>query len=144
VQGFLLAICLIPDHARFQSMQHSRLRLIAVSVAAIIYDVSARVARWFEKTPPPTVGDANKIVLQDGDALLAIIKDGKVLFHTPNIALSHAEFVRRSTGTLPVGAWIGTIRKFGGSLFVLNSKTFYGNQLPPSQPIIDAVRTLFC
>ena len=51
------------------------------------------------------------IQLQDGDSRLAIVQAGKVIAHTSNIALSHAEFVRRTFGELPEGAWVGTIQK---------------------------------
>ena len=82
-------------------------------------------------------------VLREGDARLAVVLDGKVLVHTSDVSLSHAEFVRRTLGSLPRGAWVGTLRKSGGEVVVMNSRTFYGNQLPAPQDIADAVRAEF-
>jgi hypothetical protein len=84
-----------------------------------------------------------QVQLQDGDTLLAIVNDGKVTVHSWDIALSHAEFVRRTLGALPVGAWVGTIRKADGEVTPFNSRTFYGNQLPAPREVVDAVRTMF-
>lgn len=83
------------------------------------------------------------ISLRDGDTLLAIVQDGQVTAHTRDIALSHAEFVGRTLGKLPDGAWVGTIRKANGEVLPYNSRTFYGNQLPASNEVIDAVRAVF-
>jgi hypothetical protein len=38
---------------------------------------------------------------------------------------------------------VGTIRKAGGVVMALNSRTFYGNQVPAPQSVIDAVRVAF-
>ncbi|MFO0968488.1 MAG: hypothetical protein U0793_34180 [Gemmataceae bacterium] len=86
---------------------------------------------------------ATPIQLEDGNTLLAIVKDGKVIAHTRDIALSHAEFVRRTMGERPKGAWVGTIRKASGEVMPFNSRTFYGNQLPAAQDVVDAVRAMF-
>jgi hypothetical protein len=83
------------------------------------------------------------IQLRDGDTLLAVAKDGVVVAHTWDIALSHAEFVRRTFGSLPEGAWIGTIRKGDDEVTPFNSRTFYGNQLPAPADVIRAVRAMF-
>jgi hypothetical protein len=83
------------------------------------------------------------VQLRDGDTLLAIVQDGKVTAHTWDIALSHAEFVRRTLGALPAGAWVGTIRKADGAVTPFNSRTFYGNQLPAPPEVVEAVRALF-
>jgi hypothetical protein len=83
------------------------------------------------------------IALRDGDALLAIVKDGAIAAHTRDIALSHAEFVRRTLGTLPAGVWVGTIRKTDGEVMPFNSRTFYGNQLPAPEAVVAAVRAVF-
>jgi hypothetical protein len=82
------------------------------------------------------------VQLRDGDTLLAVVKDGQVTVHSWDIALSHAEFVRRTLGELPRGAWVGTIRKANGEVMPLNSRTFYGNQLPAPQAVLDAVRAI--
>ena len=84
-----------------------------------------------------------RVQLRNGDTLLAIVSDGSVVHHTRDVALSHAEFVKRTVGTLPPGAWVGTIRKASDEVMAVNSRTFYGNQLPPSQEVIDAVRAVF-
>ena len=81
--------------------------------------------------------------LKDGDSLLVIVKDGKVIAHTWNISLSHAEFVRRTFGELAPGAWVGTIAKTDGEVMSFNSRTFYGNQLPAPKEAWDAVKAMF-
>jgi hypothetical protein len=47
---------------------------------------------------------SEKIKMRDGDAILIMVKDGLVIHHTFNMALPHAEFVKRATGKLPDGA----------------------------------------
>jgi hypothetical protein len=81
--------------------------------------------------------------LRDGDSLLISVKSGVIIAQTFDIALSHAEFVKRTLGTLPEGAWVGTLRKTGREVWALNSKTFYGNQLPAPQDVQDSVRAAF-
>lgn len=81
--------------------------------------------------------------LREGDACLVIVKGGEVLFHTSDVALSHAEFVSRTSGTLPDGAWVGTIRKCNGEIVALSSRTFYGNQLPAPPEVADAIHAAF-
>jgi hypothetical protein len=81
--------------------------------------------------------------LRDGDTLLASVQNGAMIAHTFDIALSHAEFVKRSLGRLPEGAWVGTIRKTGREVVAVNSKTFYGNQLPAPHEVQLAVRAKF-
>ena len=41
------------------------------------------------------------VQMRDGDCILVIVKDGKVIYWTWNMALPHVEFVRRTTGTRP-------------------------------------------
>ena len=43
-------------------------------------------------------------MLQDGDVLLVMVRDGKVFHHSQNLGLPHVEFVRRKTGGGPEGA----------------------------------------
>ena len=81
--------------------------------------------------------------LRDGDTLLASVKDGELIAHTFDVVLSHAEFVKRSLGSLPDGAWVGTIRKSGRQVIAVNSRTFYGNQLPAPQTVLDVVKKHF-
>ena len=83
------------------------------------------------------------IVLREGEAHLVVVMAGKVLEHTSDVSLSHAEFVRRTLGSLPNGAWVGTVRKSGREVVAMNSRTFYQNQLPAPQCVLDAVRAEF-
>jgi hypothetical protein len=86
---------------------------------------------------------ADVIQLRDGDSLLAIVQGNEVMAHTRDIALSHAEFVKRTTGTLPASAWVGTIRKADDEVMAFNSRTFYGNQLPAQHEVVSAVKSRF-
>jgi hypothetical protein len=88
-------------------------------------------------------GPPGAVRLRDGDTLLASVQNGKVIAQTFDVALSHAEFVRRMLGELPDGAWVGTIRKAGRQVVAINSKTFYGNQLPAPQSVQDVVKASF-
>ena len=87
--------------------------------------------------------DSSPIILAPGATLLAIVKEGMLLHYTGNIALSHAEFVKRSMGTLPEGAWVGTVQKQGKVVVTMNSKTYYGNQMPAPQAVEDAIHAVF-
>ena len=98
---------------------------------------------WRDRFPKAQAKSATAVVLRDGDSLLASVRDGEVIAFTFDVSLSHAEFVRRDLGQLPEGAWVGTIRKVGGTIVGVNSKTFYGNQLPAPQTVIDVVRSHF-
>ena len=84
-----------------------------------------------------------RIRLRDGDTFLIMVKDGKVIHFTPDMALTHVEFVKRMTGTLPEGAWVGTASKLAGRVVPISSKTFYGYQLPASVEIMEAVAKTF-
>jgi hypothetical protein len=56
------------------------------------------------------------ITLHNCDTMLIMVKEGEVIHFTANMSLPHAEFVKRSTGTLPEGAWVGTVSKLDGEL----------------------------
>ena len=99
----------------------------------------SKLQNWFA---PRSAADGI-IRLRDGDTLLASVKAGAGIACTFDVALSHAEFVRRELGQLPEGAWVGTIRKVGRQVVAINSKTFYGNQLPADTAVQDAVRRKF-
>jgi hypothetical protein len=99
----------------------------------------SRLPTWLK---PRRVPD-QRTLLHDGDSVLASVKDGKIIAYTADIALSHREFVTRMLGTLPDGAWVGTVRKFGGQVIALNSRTYYGNQLPAPQDALDVIRASF-
>lgn len=85
-----------------------------------------------------------KIEIRDGYYFLIIVQDGKVTHYTPNVSLSHADFVKRSVGTLPKEAWVGSATKNDGYLTAINSYTFYQNQLPASPEIQQIVHDTFC
>ncbi len=86
---------------------------------------------------------AGKIKMRDGDAILVMVKDGEVLHFSPNMSLPHVEFVKRTTGQLPAGAWVGTVSKLDGEVAAISSKYFFGYQLPAPPEVADAVRRNF-
>lgn len=86
---------------------------------------------------------AEKIGLRDGDTLLIMVLDQKVLHYSWNMSWPHAEFVKRTTGQLPVGAWVGTVSKMGGQIAVISSKHFFGYQLPAPVEVAEAVKNVF-
>lgn len=86
----------------------------------------------------------DKIVIGEGLYFLIIVQEGKVTHFTPNVSLSHADFVKRSVGKLPAGVWVGSATKNDGYLTAINSYTFYHNQLPASPEIQKVVHAKFC
>jgi hypothetical protein len=84
-----------------------------------------------------------KIKMRDGDAVLVMVKDGEVIHHSWNMGLPHAEFVKRSVGQLPEGAWVGTVSKLDGEVAAISSKHFFGFQLPAPPEVAEAVRRVF-
>ncbi len=85
----------------------------------------------------------NKIELDDGAMLLVIVKDGKVVHYSGNLILSHVEFVKRKTGELPDGAWVGTVHKIEDGIVAFSSKSFYGYEMPAPDWVLAAVRATF-
>lgn len=83
------------------------------------------------------------IKLRDGDAVLVMVKDGKLLHHSWNMGLPHVEFVKRATGQLPEGAWVGTVSKVDGRIAAMTSKHFFGYQMPAPPEVADVVRETF-
>jgi hypothetical protein len=83
-----------------------------------------------------------KIKLQNGQAMLVMVKDG-VVTHFNDMALPHAEFVRRATGTLPEGAWVGTVSKLHNEIAGITSKHFFGYQLPAPEVVDKALKNKF-
>jgi hypothetical protein len=81
--------------------------------------------------------------MRDGDAILVMVKDGEVIHFTSNMSLPHVEFVRRTTGGLPAGAWVGTVSKLGGEVAAISSKHFFGYQLPAPPEVAAAVKQRF-
>ena len=96
-------------------------------------------AWWTNLTDPSDT----RIRLRDGDALLVSVQDGRVTAYTFDVALSHREFITRMLGSLPEGAWVGTIRKFDRRIIAVNSRTYFDNQLPAPQEVFDAVHRAF-
>jgi hypothetical protein len=84
-----------------------------------------------------------KVRMRDGDAILIMVKDGKVIHHTWNMSLPHVEFVKRATGQLPEGAWVGTASKLDGEVAAISSKYFFGYQLPAPPDVAEAVKVMF-
>ncbi|HEX2078787.1 MAG TPA: hypothetical protein VHG08_13785 [Longimicrobium sp.] len=102
---------------------------------------SLRSRRGAAAGPSAAGGDAT--VLREGETRLAVVHGGRIVAQTADITLSHAELVQRTVGALPEGAWVGTLRKSAGVVVAMNSRTFYGNQLPAPAPVLDAVRAAF-
>jgi hypothetical protein len=86
---------------------------------------------------------SEKIKLRNGDTMLIMVKDGEVIHFTPNMGLPHSEFVNRTTGQLPEGAWVGTVSKLDGEIAAITSKHFFGYQMPGPPDVRDAVLKKF-
>jgi hypothetical protein len=50
------------------------------------------------------------IEIGDGQTLLIVVQDDRVIDYAWAM-MPHVEFVKRSVGKLPEGAWVGTFRK---------------------------------
>ncbi len=86
---------------------------------------------------------SDKIKMIDGETMLIMVKEGKVIHFTPNMSLPHVEFVRRTTKELPEGAWVGTVSRLNGQVAAISSKHFFGYQLPGPDWVQAAVREKF-
>lgn len=86
---------------------------------------------------------SDKIKLRDGDTMLIMVKGGEVIHFTANMSLPHVEFVRRATGQLPEGAWVGSVSKLDGEIAAITSKHFFGYQLPAPPEVRAAVLKRF-
>jgi hypothetical protein len=84
-----------------------------------------------------------KIKLRDGDTMLIMVKEGELIHFTPNMSLPHSEFVKRTTGQLPAGAWVGTASKLDGEVAAITSKHFFGYQLPAPPEVAEVVSRSF-
>jgi hypothetical protein len=82
------------------------------------------------------------VEIGDGQTLLIIVQGDRVIDYTWAM-MPHVEFVKRSVGKLPDGAWVGTVSKISGELAVISSKSFYGYQLPAPEWVTKAVKTVF-
>jgi hypothetical protein len=83
-----------------------------------------------------------KIKLVNGQAMLVMVKNG-IVTHFSDIGLPHVEFVRRMTGTLPEGAWVGTVSKLHDEIMGITSKHFFGYQLPAPEDVDKALKMQF-
>ena len=86
---------------------------------------------------------SDNIKLRDGDTMLIMVRDGEVIHFTSNMSLPHSEFVKRTTGQLPEGAWIGSVSKLDGEIAAITSKHFFGYQLPAPLDVREAVLRRF-
>ena len=84
-----------------------------------------------------------KIKISNRETMLIMVKDGAVIHFTPDMSWPHSEFVRRMTGKLPEGAWVGTVSKLDGKVAAISSKHFFGYQLPGPYWVQAAVRNTF-
>jgi hypothetical protein len=84
-----------------------------------------------------------RVKMREGDTMLIMVKDGVVIHFTPNMSLPHSEFVKRTTGQLPTGAWVGSVSKLEGGVVAITSKHFFGYQLPAPTEVMEAVRRTF-
>ena len=65
-----------------------------------------------------------------GYTMRIMVKGGEVNHFTANMSLPRSEFVKRTTGQLPQGAWVGSVSKLDGEVVAITSKHFFGYQLP--------------
>jgi hypothetical protein len=86
---------------------------------------------------------SEKVQMRDGDAILVMVQDGQVIHFSWDMGLAHVEFVRRKAGTLPKGAWVGTVSKLEGEVMGITSKYFYDYQLPAPPEVNAAIRERF-
>ena len=75
----------------------------------------------------PITGRAACSTVESGATMMDIIivEGDRVLEHMWAM-MPHVEFVKRTVGELPDGAWVGTVSKIDGDHAVISSKTFYG------------------
>jgi hypothetical protein len=85
----------------------------------------------------------DKIKIRNGKTMLIMVKDGTVIHFTPDMSWPHSEFVKRTTGKLPDGAWVGTVSKLDGEVAAISSKHFFGYQLPGPDWVQSAVKNTF-
>jgi len=81
--------------------------------------------------------------IPEGQTVLAVVKDGKILAQSADQYISHSQFVTRTLGTVPEGAEVVTIFKSKGELLVFRSFTYHGNALPAAQSTFDTVLKFF-
>lgn len=93
----------------------------------------------------PVTAAAVKTFIPEGEMLLVVVKDGKVIAQTADYMLSHQRLLERALGTsvLSEGVWVGTVGKLGGRINFLNSQTFYGQQSAAPEAIQALLNSLY-
>ena len=100
-----------------------------------------RTNEYLKKMKAPNVNE--KVQIRDGDTILVMVKDGRVIHYSWDMGLAHVEFVRRTIGTRPEGSWIGTVSKLDGEVMGITSKYFYNYQLPAPPDVNAAIKEAF-
>lgn len=83
-----------------------------------------------------------QVELGNGQTMLIIVQGERVVDYTWAM-MPHVEFVKRSVGKLPDGAWVGTVSKIDGEIAAISSKTFYDVQMPAPEWVAKTVRAAF-
>jgi hypothetical protein len=103
-----------------------------------------RFKQWWRggQKQPPTVNPGKTILAPDVPYLVAV-KDGRVIAHSADTMLSHAEFVKRFN--IPSDAWVGTVIKSpkSGAILGINSRGVMGNSMVAPQEIQEALCRFF-
>jgi RHS repeat-associated protein len=97
----------------------------------------------------PVAGAVSGQILPRGEGVLVAITPNGAVVSSSNLMLSHPVFAQQaglvtSTGGLVPGAFVGTAFNNAGTIAVLNSMSFYGNQAvasPGVQAIVSGVIT---
>jgi len=82
------------------------------------------------------------VEIGNGQTYLIIVQGDRVIDYTWAM-MPHVEFVKRSVGKLPDGAWVGTVSKIDGEIAVISSKTFYDVQMPAPEWVTKTVKSVF-
>jgi len=85
---------------------------------------------------------AEPIEIGNGQTFLIIVQGDRVIDYTWAM-MPHVEFVKRTVGKLPEGAWVGTVSKIAGELGVISSKSFYDYQMPAPDWVAKIVKATF-
>jgi hypothetical protein len=75
--------------------------------------------------------------------MLIMVKNGEVNHFTANMSLPHVEFVKRVTGELPEGAWVGTASKWMVRSWQLHRNISIASNLPGPPEVQEAVKRTF-
>jgi hypothetical protein len=102
-----------------------------------------KAAKSLTVTAAKEAAVAGQVTLREGEALLAVVKDGKIIAQTSDMLLGHGQFVARTLGTLPQGAEVVTISKLNGQVVALSSMTFRGTQGFASEAAQAAAQAVF-